>query len=163
MSFKLSTFHNSTPVLAVSCRMNYFNVLGRTFRSVFLSSPMRLVQSHVPDPLPSAFRFSQTENDTPQLLMTSISLSRWTLSLSFHCMTSSTKLPIETSVMWSIKCSSSKMMWSSGMLRRGSCTQQQFSPLDLEAKVAQQLVEESCYYFQLPIKETVLILCRSTM
>ena len=42
-------------------------------------------------------------------------------------------------------------------------TPQQFSPLALEAKVAQQVVEESCYSLQLPIKETVLILCRSTM
>ena len=108
-----------------SCWNRGSSFLGKFFKSVFLSYPMRLVHSPVPDPFPSAFPFSKNKNETPQLLIAWMSLSRCTfflpviqVSLSYHCIASCTMLSIKISEMRSNKFNSSKMMWSNGDVKK---------------------------------------------
>ena len=51
---------------------------GSFSSNIFFAGPIRLVKSWSPLPLPSAFCFSQTENDTPQLQIALTRFSRCT-------------------------------------------------------------------------------------
>lgn len=78
------TFHNWTTIWHVLLcnQLLLASPMRSSLESFFLSSPMRLVQSQAPLPLPSAFLFSHIEKDTPQLFIASISF--WTCSDFFY-------------------------------------------------------------------------------
>ena len=117
LSYRNTTFHNSTIVFAVSCWISYSIFPGCSLKRVFRSSPIRLVQSQVPDPFSSAFRlFPDREGHTTTIngLGSVLEVRCYIFffpakrfSFSFHCITSSIRLPISTSVTRSIRWSSS--------------------------------------------------------
>ena len=71
-----NTFQSWTTVWLVSGLMIPSSLGGRLSSNSFLSDPIRLVKSYNPLPLPSAFCFSHTLNDTPQLQIAFTRLSR---------------------------------------------------------------------------------------
>lgn len=134
----ICTFHNWATLSHVffCMQLELASLLGSSLKSFFLSSPMRLVQSQVPLPRPSAFLFSHMEKETPQLLIAltrlmtccDFSTDRFFAdkqpSLSSHCIASSIKFSIKISVTRSIRWSSSRMMLCRGILRSGLWLQQ---------------------------------------
>ena len=105
---------------------------GSSLSSFFFSAPISDVQSIFPDPCPSPSFFSHMVNVKPQLLIVWTSLWRWTpfaspfffkkSLLSSHSIASSMRLARRTSVILKRRWSSSKTIWSKGILISGVST-----------------------------------------
>ena len=107
--------------LTVSFWMKSFNLSGKVDRSFFFLFPIKLVQSYVPQPLLSAFRFSQIEKVTPRELIVVTSFLKWNplwipldlhqSSSSSHSIASSIKLSNRMSVTRGSKINEVRQGW----------------------------------------------------
>ena len=121
------TFHILTTESLVVGLITRCNLSGRSLISFFLSEPIRLVNSCMPLPLPSAFLFSHTLKVTPHSWMQSRRSERCLLDLSFgalfkfsflsHSSATSTKLLVNMSTNFE---KLSKMPWTHIAIKYGS-------------------------------------------
>ena len=118
-----------TALLLSGCKTSD-NLSGRWARSNFTSWPIKLIQSYIPDDIPSAFSFCQIENVTPQELIVVINFETWFCGVPFvaaslsHSITSWMMFLRSRSTTRIRRCNSSGMMWSGEIFKRGTLAQQ---------------------------------------